>query len=105
MDRYKTLRADLHRAVLEQAGALDVATRAAVANERNVPDALAAFVAKVHRHAYRVTDADVQALLAAGFSEDQLFEAIVSAALGASEKRLEAAMAAIEGARDASRTG
>jgi alkylhydroperoxidase family enzyme len=106
MDRYADLRADLARCVLESPATLDRSVRAAIAADRDVPDALAAFSAKVHRHAYRVTDEDVAALRAAGYSEDQIFEAVISAALGASQRRLDAALAAMNTeARDATRTG
>jgi alkylhydroperoxidase family enzyme len=46
----------------------------------------------VRRHAYRVTDADVQRLKDAGFSEDEIFEHTVSAAVAAGLERLEAGL-------------
>jgi alkylhydroperoxidase family enzyme len=61
------------------------------------PPDLAVLVEKIRRHAYRVTDEDVNALRAR-YSEDQLFELIVAAALGAAEHRLERALAALEDA-------
>jgi alkylhydroperoxidase family enzyme len=53
-----------------------------------VPDELRDLIDKVHRHAYKVTDADLDTLRDR-YSEDQLFEIIVSAALGAASARLE----------------
>lgn len=50
--------------------------------------ALAAYVAKVKQHAYRVTDDDVAALKAAGLSEDEIFHATTDAALQAGLERL-----------------
>jgi alkylhydroperoxidase family enzyme len=54
----------------------------------------AAYVEKVRAGAYAVTDADVEALAAAGLSEDEIFELTVSTAvdvgLGRLEKGLEA---------------
>ena len=55
----------------------------------------AAYLAKVRECAYRVTDADVQALKGAGFSEDAIFEQTVAAAIGEGLRRLDAASAAI----------
>ena len=62
-----------------------------------VPDELSGWVEKVARHAYRTTDEDVESLKAAGYSEDQLFELTVAAALGASRARLERALATLGG--------
>jgi alkylhydroperoxidase family enzyme len=49
----------------------------------------AAYLDKVGRHAYKVTDADVQALKDAGYSDDEIFEQTVAAAVGAGLYRLE----------------
>ena len=59
---------------------------------RPVPAAAAEYVETVRRHAYRVTDAQVEALLAAGLSEDEIFELTVSTAVGAGLERLDAAL-------------
>lgn len=44
-------------------------------------------VDKVARHAYRVTDEDIAAARAGGWSEDEIFDAIVATALGAGFSR------------------
>jgi alkylhydroperoxidase family enzyme len=46
----------------------------------------------VRRAAYRVTDADVDDLRAAGFSEDAIFEQTVSASVSEGLVRLDAAL-------------
>ena len=61
------------------------------------PAELAALVQKIRDHAYRVTDADIDALRAR-YTEDQLFELIVAAALGAAEHRLQRALALLQDA-------
>lgn len=82
-------------------GPLTPAARRAIydAAERDdhsgVPADLRAFTELVARHAYRVTDDDVAGLRAGGRSEDELFEAAVSAAAGAGSRRLRAAHAAM----------
>lgn len=58
------------------------------------PD-LARFVGKVARHAYKVTDEDVEGLLTAGWSQDAVFEVIVATAAGAGRARLEHGLAAL----------
>ena len=56
------------------------------------PDArLACYLAKVRDCAYTVTDADVQALRAAGVSEDEIFEQTVAAAVSEGLRRWHAA--------------
>ena len=60
------------------------------------PVEFAPYLEKVRTGAYTVTDADVEALKKAGFSEDQIFEATVTAAIGEGLRRLDAAMRAIE---------
>jgi alkylhydroperoxidase family enzyme len=59
---------------------------------REAPPELAAYLETVRRHAYKVTDADVQALKDAGFSEDEIFEQTVSVAVAAGLERLDAGL-------------
>jgi alkylhydroperoxidase family enzyme len=104
MDRHAGKTRTLADAVLNTPGHLPTAVRHAIAGRaagraEDVPAALAPFVDKVARHAYRVTPEDFAALRDAGLSEDAIFEATVSAALGAGMARLEAGLAALRGAR------
>ena len=69
--------------------------RRAARPERPAPREFAAYLEKVRLHAYRVTDADVESLKEAGFSDDQIFEHTVSAAVAAGLARLEAGLAAL----------
>ena len=91
---------ELRRAVL--ARAFGPASSPPAGTERgtggeDIPPALAAYVDKVARHAYTVTDEDLGALERAGNSDDALFEVTVSAALGAALGRLERGLAALRG--------
>jgi alkylhydroperoxidase family enzyme len=94
----------LRRAVLESPGATSaVARRAAFdrsAQEDDLAADAAAYVSVVHEHAFRVTQAQVSALLDAGMSEDSIFELTVAAALGAAERRLEAGRALLDAGGD-----
>lgn len=85
--------AGLRHAVLERAAHLT--GRDAPPSEREVPETLAPLVVKIVRHAYRVTDADIAGARAAGHSEDELFDVIVAAALGAGLARRERGLGAI----------
>ena len=69
--------------------------RRAARPDRRPPDDFAAYLDKVRRHAYRVTDADVERLKAAGHGEDEIFELTVAAAVGAGLERLDAALATL----------
>jgi len=60
--------------------------------DRPPPPAALGYVDTVRRHAFRVTDAQVEALSAAGLSEDEIFELTVAAAVGAGLERLDAGM-------------
>lgn len=84
-------------------GHTDPALRAAVAASAGgtpppgpraeIPAELLPFLEKVRDHAYKVTDEDIAALRAAGWSEDAIFELTLAGALGASLARLDAALA------------
>jgi alkylhydroperoxidase family enzyme len=70
--------------------------RAAAHPDRPAPREFATYLDKVRRAAYTVTDADVQALKDAGFSEDEIFEQTVSTAVAAGLERLDAGLEALE---------
>lgn len=90
------------RALVEQVlrgpGEASPELRAAAAANAGLPPELAALVEKIHRHAYQVTDEEMAALRSR-YSEDQLFEIVVSASLGAAEQRFLAGLRAVEGAK------
>jgi len=67
------------------------ALRANVANTPAAGSELAPYLAKVRTNAYKVTDADVEQLKAAGLSEDEIFEQTVAAAISEGLRRLDAA--------------
>jgi alkylhydroperoxidase family enzyme len=71
------------------------ALRANVAGTRAAAPELAAYLDKVRTHAYKVTDADVEQLKAAGFSEDEIFEHTVAVAVAEGLRRLDAGLGAI----------
>ena len=100
LDHLETLRMATRRAVLEGPGRLAASLRQAAARGE-APADLAPLLAKIRQQAYTITDADVAALMAKGglgYDQDQAFEFVVAAALGAAESRYVAAMAAVEAA-------
>lgn len=75
-------------------GETERALREAALADRDLPPELAELVHKIHHHAYRVTDEEI-AGLRARFSDDQLFEVIVLASVGAARERFDAGMRAL----------
>ena len=59
------------------------------------PEVMASYLAKVRERAYTVTDADIEALKAAGLSEDVIFEQTVAAAIDQGLRRLDKALEVI----------
>jgi alkylhydroperoxidase family enzyme len=96
-DRHQEARRRLEDAVLRGPGHLDVQVREAIARRQGVPEELRALAEKVAREAYRVTDGDF-ATPRSRFTEDEVFEAVVSASVGAARDRVEAALRALEDA-------
>ena len=94
-DPHAPLRDAVLDTVLDGVGESDPAIRRAAAEGRGVPEELRSLVEKIHHHAYKVTDDDI-ARLQPKYADDQLFEIIVSAALGASRKRLLAGLRALD---------
>ena len=85
----------LRRAVLTGPGELPPEVRRAAAAGGPLPDEAQRYRDTIERHAYRVVDADVDALREAGWSDEAIFELTVAAALGAGLRRLDAGLAAL----------
>jgi hypothetical protein len=102
-DPYVAERRALVEAVERGAGHLDATVRTAIVNRARgrdagpIPKALVGLVDRVAHDAPAIGDVDVDAVLAAGFDEEAVFEAIVAAALGASLAPLERVDVLLEG--------
>jgi alkylhydroperoxidase family enzyme len=90
--RLRTKAARLVEAVLTAEGAVSADARNAAFTGRADESALARYVNVVRRHAYRISDEDVQRLRDVGFDDDAIFELTVAAALGAGAERLQAGL-------------
>ena len=93
--RYHRLIEELRAATLDGPGRLLPEQRQAAAGGGELPPELAAWARKVRERAYTTTDSEVEGLLRAGHSEDELFEVTVAAALGAGLERFEAGLRAL----------
>jgi alkylhydroperoxidase family enzyme len=69
--------------------------RATAAAAPPAPPAFAPYLEKVRTRAYTVTDADIAALVAAGHSEDEIFERTVAVAIAEGLRRLDAGLESI----------
>jgi hypothetical protein len=94
-DPYDTERRALEDAALRGPGETQAKVREAIARGEEVPDDLRELVDKIERHAYRVTDEDIAALKQR-YTEDEIFEFVIAASLGASQRRLDAGLRALE---------
>jgi len=81
--------------VLNGEGRASREQRAQAFSDAGVPAPLRALISKVATRPAQVTDADFAAAKAAGFSEDQLFELVIAAAVGQSARLYEAGLAAL----------
>ena len=94
-DPYDGMLSRLRNSVLTGPGALTPSIRQSICEGREMSGALGAYVKKVVDYAYLVTDEDIAELHRAHYSDDQIFEATVSAALGAGILRLECVLRAL----------
>jgi alkylhydroperoxidase family enzyme len=93
-----------HRALVDRVlngeGRASPEQRTRAFRNTDVPPALHALIGKVATSPAQVTDADFAAAKAAGFSEDQLFELVISAAVGQAARLYEAGLEALAAASD-----
>jgi hypothetical protein len=84
--------------ILEGDGKASHAQRRAAFNNTGLAEPLNTLIDKVVKHAHKVTDADFVVARASGFSEDQIFEIVVCAAIGQATRQYDTALAALEAA-------
>lgn len=96
-----------HRAlvdrVLHGAGQASAELRARAFSNADLPPPLQALIGKVVASPANVTDADFAAAAAAGFSDGQLFELVIAAAVGQSARLYDTGLAAVAEAADSGR--
>ena len=87
--------ADLRHSVLRRPATTAPALRLAAAIGDPLPEPWQAYAAAVRDASYTITDSDIDKLLAAGPTEDQVFEVTVAAAVGAALDSFDAGVAAL----------
>lgn len=93
-DKQALLRA-LEQRILTGPGMARPDLRAKAFADSDLPEPLATLVDKVANRSFQVTDADFAAAMAAGFTEDQLFELVICAAVGESSRMYQAGLVAL----------
>lgn len=83
--------------VLTVPGALDTELRRQAFEGGPLADPLGSYVTKVASRAHQITDQDIASLRAAGFTEEQIFEATICAAVGGGFERLHHGLSALQG--------
>lgn len=95
IDPYERMMRRLQDSVFSEPGTLDASLRQAIGEGIRIDGALGQYTGKVAQRDYRGLDNCVADLRSEGYSDDQIFEATVSAALGAGVKRLRLVLNAI----------
>jgi hypothetical protein len=85
----------LRHAVTSSPASLSAVVRQTITAGRNVSGPLGSYVRKVAEHAHEITDEDIASLHAADYTDDEIFEATVSTALGAGLFRLDCVLRAL----------
>jgi hypothetical protein len=84
--------------ILEGDGRASRAQRRAAFDNAGLTEPVKTLISKVAGHPTSVTDEDIAAARASRLSEDQIFEMVVSAAIGQATRQYDAALAALEAA-------
>jgi alkylhydroperoxidase family enzyme len=85
----------LRHSVLDAPATAVAALRRAVYGSEDLAEPLSGYVETLRRHAYRVQGRDIERLHDAGYSDDQILELTIAAALGVGDVRLRAGLAAL----------
>jgi len=96
----RALLSAMEQRILTGRGMASPEIRAQAFAASDLPEPLATLVDRVARRSFEVTDTDFADALTAGFTEDQLFEIVVCAAVGASSRQHQAGLAALAEACD-----
>ena len=94
-DKKRTALRALEDRILTGEGRTSPDQRARAFHNAGLPQPLHALLGKVATKPAQVTDADVAAAKASGFSEDQIFELVICAAVGQATRLYEAGLAAL----------
>ena len=98
MSDIRLAREALTSRVLEGDGKASPTERKAAFNNSGLAGPVNTLVDKIVTKAYKVTDEDIAAARESGHNEDQVFEIVVCAAIGAATRQYDTALAALDAA-------
>jgi hypothetical protein len=104
MSDIRQARKELVARILEGGGRTSRAQRRGAFDNTGLPEPLARLIDKVAKQAYKVTDEDIAAARASGLTEDQIFEVVVSAAIGQATRQYDTALVALEAVTEKERS-
>jgi AhpD family alkylhydroperoxidase len=87
---------NLRHAVLDAPAMTDLALRTAALTGGPLPDPWPSYAATVRDASYKITDADIDRLIAAGHSENEIFEVTVATAIGAALRSFDGGQRALK---------
>jgi alkylhydroperoxidase family enzyme len=95
IDPYESMMRRLQHGVFSGPGKLDASLRQAIGEGEQIGGTLGQFAGKIAQRDYNCLDTCISRLRSEGYSDDQIFEATVCAAVGAGTKRLRLVLNAI----------
>jgi alkylhydroperoxidase family enzyme len=104
-DKKRSIHHDLVNSILRGPGRAPGEQRARAFDNAELPEPLRPLLDKVATKSAQVTDADFATAREAGFTDDQLFELVICAAVGQSTRQYEAGLAALAEATADTETG
>ncbi len=93
-------RTALIKRILEGEGRVPAPQRCAAFNNSALAEPVGTLVDKIAKCSHKVTDGDIAAVKASGYSEDQIFELVVCAAVGKAARQYDAALEALRAASE-----
>lgn len=94
-DTKRSIHRRLVARILEGPGQAPADQRRRAFDNANVPEPLRGLVEKVATKSFELTDPDFATATEAGFTDDELFELVICAAVGESTRRYEAGLSAL----------
>jgi hypothetical protein len=104
-DQKRSLHEPLVNRILHGPGRAPADQRARAFDNAELPEPVRPLLDKVATRSFQVTDADFATARDAGFTDDQLFELVICAAVGESARQYETALAALAEATANTETG
>jgi hypothetical protein len=104
-DKKRSIHQVLLNRILQGPGRAPAEQRARAFDNAELPEPLRPLLDKVATNSTQVTDADFATARQAGFTDDQLFELVICAAVGQSTRQYEAGLAALAEATADTETG